>query len=76
MEDDGDITLILGRLFLASNRALIDLQQRELKLRIVKEEVIFNVFKASEEKCFRDDTNNSNLKNEIKNDLDIKESYY
>ena len=37
--------IILGRPYLATGRALIDVQKGELKLR-VQDEVTFNVFKA------------------------------
>ncbi|XP_027348055.1 uncharacterized protein LOC113859495 [Abrus precatorius] len=46
MEVDVDIPLILGRPFLATGRALIDVQKGELMLRVQEEKVIFNVFKA------------------------------
>ena len=44
MEEDERIPIILGRPFLATGRALIDVQKGELKLRVDKEEAIFNVF--------------------------------
>ncbi|XP_019231653.1 PREDICTED: uncharacterized protein LOC109212463 [Nicotiana attenuata] len=40
---DEEIPLILGRPFLATGRALIDCETRELKMRLNDEEVIFNV---------------------------------
>ena len=46
MEEDYDMPLILGRPFLATGRALIDVQQGTLSLRIYDETVTFNVFKA------------------------------
>jgi len=46
IEEDYDIPLILGRPFLAIGRALIDVQQGTLSLRIYDETVTFNVFKA------------------------------
>ena len=46
MEEDQDLPLILGRPFLATGRALIDVQRRELKLRVQGEEVTFNVLNA------------------------------
>ncbi|XP_027338038.1 uncharacterized protein LOC113851969 [Abrus precatorius] len=46
MEVDADIPLILGRPFLATGRALIDVQKGELMLRVQEEKVIFNVFEA------------------------------
>ena len=46
MEEDSDIPLLLGRPFLATGRALIDVQQGELKLRVHEEEVSFNVYRS------------------------------
>ena len=43
MEEDEQIPIILGRPFLATGRALIDVQKGELKLRVDKEEAIFKV---------------------------------
>ena len=48
MEEDENIPIILGRPFLATGRALIDVQKGELKLRVQKEDVTFNVFAATE----------------------------
>ncbi|XP_073031172.1 uncharacterized protein [Primulina eburnea] len=44
MEEDREISLILGRPFLATGRALIDVQKGELVLRLNDEKVTFNVF--------------------------------
>ena len=46
MEEDRDVPIILGRPFLATGGALIDVQKGELKLRVQDEEVVFNVFNA------------------------------
>ena len=46
MEADKEIPIILGRPFLATSRALIDVQMGELKLRVQEDEVKFNVFEA------------------------------
>ena len=46
MEEDKEIPIILGRPFLATSRAMIDVQRGELKLRVQEEEVKFNVFEA------------------------------
>ena len=43
MEEDKELPIILGRPFLATGRALIDVQKGELKLRVQDEEVTFNV---------------------------------
>ncbi|XP_062104040.1 uncharacterized protein LOC133815189 [Humulus lupulus] len=47
MEEDANIPIIFGRPFLATGRALIDVQKGELKLRVQNEEVTFNVFSAT-----------------------------
>ena len=46
MEKDKEIPIILGRPFLATGRAMIDVQRGELKLRVLEDEVKFNVFEA------------------------------
>ncbi|KAL5803359.1 hypothetical protein ACOSQ4_031664 [Xanthoceras sorbifolium] len=60
MEEDAEVPLILGRPFLATGGALIDVQQGKLTLRVGGEEAVFNVFKAtkfpsSSDTCFRVD---------------------
>ena len=57
MEEDKEIPIILGRPFLATGRAMIDVQRGELKLRVQEEEVKFNVFEevrhpAESDTCF------------------------
>ncbi|XP_062093401.1 uncharacterized protein LOC133799396 [Humulus lupulus] len=46
MEEDANVPIILGRPFLATGQALIDVQKGELKLRVEEDEVVFSVFKA------------------------------
>ena len=46
MEEDKEITIILGRPFLATGKAMIDVQKGELKLRMQDDEVNFNIFKS------------------------------
>ena len=48
MEEDETMPIILGRPFLATGRALIDVQKGELKLRVEKEEATFKVFSVFE----------------------------
>ncbi|XP_070026330.1 uncharacterized protein [Nicotiana sylvestris] len=43
---DEEIPIILGRLFLATRRALIDCETREIKIRLNDEEITFNVQKS------------------------------
>src|SRR5262245_4867092 len=45
-EADRDVPIILGRPFLATGRALIDVQKGELTMRVQDEQVTFNVFKT------------------------------
>ena len=44
MEEDKEILIILGRPFLATSGALIDVQKGELKLRALEDEITFHVF--------------------------------
>ena len=46
MQEDKEVLIILGRPFLATGRAMIDVQKGELRLRVQEEEVTFNVFNA------------------------------
>ena len=46
MEEDKEIPIILGRPFLATAKAMIDMQRGEFKLRVHDDEVKFNVFEA------------------------------
>ncbi|XP_062114810.1 uncharacterized protein LOC133827351 [Humulus lupulus] len=48
MEEDANIPIIFRRPFLATGRALIDVQKGELRLRVQNEEISFNVFAATE----------------------------
>ncbi|XP_015949453.1 uncharacterized protein LOC107474341 [Arachis duranensis] len=46
MEEEANTSIILGRPFLATVGAIIDVQKGELALRLHEEKMIFNVFKA------------------------------
>ncbi|XP_068636070.1 uncharacterized protein [Aristolochia californica] len=46
MDEDEKVPLILRRPFLATGRVLIDVQKGELTLRVNKEEVMFNIYRA------------------------------
>ena len=61
MEEDKEISIILGRPFLATGRIMIDVQRGELKLRVQEDEVKFNVFEAmrhpkESDTCFMTET--------------------
>ncbi|KAL6553844.1 hypothetical protein OROMI_019517 [Orobanche minor] len=47
MEEDQDIPIILGRPFLATGRAIIDVEEGKLILTIQDEHVVFNILKTS-----------------------------
>ncbi|XP_073137953.1 uncharacterized protein [Henckelia pumila] len=66
MEEDLDMPLILGRPFLATGKALIDVQKGELLLRVGEEKISFDVFNAlkfsqNNEECFQLDVVDSLL---------------
>ena len=48
MEEDTQVPLLLGRPFLATGAALIDVQKGELKLRVGNEAVHFNINRSLE----------------------------
>ena len=45
MEEDKEIPIILGRPFLATGRALVNVLKGELKLRALEDEITFHVFR-------------------------------
>jgi hypothetical protein len=49
MDEDKDVPLILGRPFLATGGALIDVKGGKLTLRVGQEEAVFNVFQATKQ---------------------------
>ena len=60
MQEYKEVLIILGRPFLATRRAMIDVQKGELRLRVQDEEVTFNAFNAIKhphdtKNCFRVD---------------------
>jgi len=60
MAEDDETPLILGRPFLATGRALIDVEMGQLMLRFHNEQVVFNIFEAMKHiadnpKCYRID---------------------
>ena len=46
MDEDKEISIILSRPFLATGRAMIDVQKWELKLRVQDDEVRFSIINA------------------------------
>jgi len=60
MEEDDETPLLLGRPFLATGRALIDVEMGELMHRFQNEQVVFNIFEAMKHRnenpqCYRVD---------------------
>lgn len=45
-EVDIDVPIILGRSFLATGQAVVDVESKDLKFRVNDKEVVFNIFKA------------------------------
>ena len=58
MEKDDKVPIILGRPFLATKKAQINVQEGELKLRVQGDEVMFHVFQATKHP---DDESNDNI---------------
>ncbi|XP_016195515.1 uncharacterized protein LOC107636527 [Arachis ipaensis] len=46
MEEEGNNSIFLGRPFLATARAIIDVEKGEIVLRVHNEQMVINVFKA------------------------------
>jgi len=74
MEEDEELPLLLGRPFLATGRALIDVEMGELMLRFQDEQVVFNIFEAMKHRsenpqCYRVD-----VVDHIVEETNIKES--
>ena len=60
MKEDKEVSIILGRPFLATGQALIDVQKGEFILRVQDEEVTFNMLNVMQhpmesDSCFRVD---------------------
>ena len=51
LQEDKGVPIILGRPFLTTGRAMIDVQKGELELGVQEEEVTFNVFNAIKHPC-------------------------
>ncbi|XP_015947470.1 uncharacterized protein LOC107472455, partial [Arachis duranensis] len=67
MEEDPNTPIILGRPFLTTGRALIDVEKGELLLRVHDEHLAFHVFKilhepTQEEDCMEDKARDQSLK--------------
>ncbi|XP_073277664.1 uncharacterized protein [Primulina huaijiensis] len=80
IEKEMEMTLILGRPFLATGKALIDVQEGKLRLRVGEEETTFDVFNALKhtlrtDDCFRIDVVDSLVCNYVqdamKDPLDV-----
>ena len=79
MEEDTQVPLLLGRPFLATGAALIDVQKGELTLRVGNEAVQFNINRSMEHPHVEADNcmavrNNSLLNDELNSDCIIQHS--
>ncbi|XP_075489529.1 uncharacterized protein LOC142528372 [Primulina tabacum] len=74
MEEDMEMPLILGRPFLAPGKALIDVQEGKLRLRVGDEEITFDVFNAlkhtlQSDSCYRIDAFDAFVSNYVQDAL-------
>ncbi|XP_073304117.1 uncharacterized protein [Primulina huaijiensis] len=74
MEEDMEMSLILGGPFLATGKALIDVQEGKLKLRVGEEEITFDVFNAFKhtlhsDSCYRIDAFDALVSNYVQDAL-------
>ncbi|XP_073273304.1 uncharacterized protein [Primulina huaijiensis] len=74
IEDDMEMPLILGRPFLATGKALIDVQEGKLRLRMGEEEITFDVFNALKhtlhsDSCYRNDAFDALVSNYVQDAL-------
>ncbi|XP_075504616.1 uncharacterized protein LOC142542054 [Primulina tabacum] len=74
MEEDIEMPLILGRPFLATDKASIDVQEGKLRLRVGEEEITFDVFNALKhtlhtDGCFRIDVVDSLVCNLVQDSM-------
>ena len=70
MQEDKEVSFLLGRPFLATGRAMIIVQKGELGLRVQEEEVTFNVFNAikhpsDNDSCFKVDVLEAIVSNQL-----------
>ncbi|WRX08578.1 Retrotransposon gag domain - like 5 [Theobroma cacao] len=69
IEDDFEIPLILGRLFLATVEAIIDVKNGKITFRVGEEQVVFNLFNATQypytDSCYKVDSVNEGKGNPI-----------
>ncbi|MCH82691.1 hypothetical protein A2U01_0003818 [Trifolium medium] len=75
MKEDAEVPLLLGRPFLATGRALIDVELGELMFRLNDEQVCFKVFEASKfygkiPECFKVEVLEEVVKDVIKEEWD------
>jgi len=71
MDDDVEVPLILGRIFMKTTRDLIDMDDVQFKIRVQDEEVVCNVFKAvkhlnDDKSCLRVDVLDEMYVNSLK----------
>ncbi|XP_073051271.1 uncharacterized protein [Primulina eburnea] len=74
MEEDREMPLILGRPFLATGKAVIEVQEGKLILRVRKEDITFNVFNALKHTlhtndCFMVDSSDSLVCQFVQDDM-------
>ena len=74
MEEHKSATLILGRLFLATGRTLIDVQKGELTLRVIEDEFKLNVVKAMQHPDTSNDCMSADIIDSLVEEINMTES--
>ncbi|XP_050207484.1 uncharacterized protein LOC126656903 [Mercurialis annua] len=75
MNDDVDLSIILGRPFLATGRVLIDVQSGKLTFRAGEDIEEFNIIKSLKNSEFVDSCNSVDIIDKIVEEIFVKESY-
>lgn len=75
MKEDKNIPLILGRPFLSTSRALIDVQKGQLNLRFGEEHITFNVFNAMDYHVESDSCYQINMVKEVMQDKIVFQNF-
>ena len=67
-----EVTIILGRPFLATGRALVDMEKGKMKFRLNNEEVTFNIYRSTRQSGELQSASSISYKEKMKKDHDLK----
>ncbi|TMW84237.1 hypothetical protein EJD97_025571, partial [Solanum chilense] len=71
-EVDFEVPIILGRLFLATGRALVDMEKGQMKFRLNNEEATFNICRSMRLSCEIQSVSAISYKEKMKKNHDLK----